>query len=392
MINILSKIFAINCIQVIGVFQDATNERYALLTFKKEKGKLNILENKSFPTQELLFENINTKLPVILSVDGKGVLNKKIDVTNEADIAWKKNIDFNTIYHTSYHVKNNTFMSFCRKNVIDDWLIVFETKKIELIDIYVGSFLSVLLANNLNISKITSGNLAFELYQNELENFSKSEVDTTIDYTISDTIISSDALPLYGNALHYFIQNDTVSKSVLKNSSKEEVVYRKAFEFFGILMLVGFFVGLLISYFLIQYYSGKNAELNIKNVYSNKAYQQIVTLEKQKEDKEKIIKDSGFLSDKFLSFYTYEIIKSVPNSISLNELNLAPLLKEVKFNEKVEVTARIIIVKGLTVSEDDFNDWLRSVKSFDWISKFEIESLKKDKKNNTQFSLKISIK
>ena len=98
------------------------------------------------------------------------------------------------------------------------------------------------------------------------------------------------------------------------------------------------------------------------------------------------------LSDKFLSFYSYEIIKSIPNSISLAELNIAPLQKVVKHNERVEITPRTIIVKGLTVSEDDFNDWLRNIKSFDWISKFEIESLKKDKKNNTQFSLKIIIK
>ena len=34
----------------------------------------------------------------------------------------------------------------------------------------------------------------------------------------------------------------------------------------------------------------------------------------------------------------------------------------------------------------------RSLKSFEWIAKFELESLKKDKKNNTQFSLKIIIK
>lgn len=392
MINILSKIFAINCIQVIGVFHDTNEERYTLLTFKKEKNKLNILENKTFSTQELLFENINTKLPVILSIDGKGVLNKKIDIANEVDIAWKKNVDYKTIYHTSYQIKNNTFMSFCRKSVIDDWFAIFETKKIEVIDIYVGSFLSVLLANNLNESKIISGNLVLELEQNELVGFLKTEINSLTNYTVSNAIITSDALPLYGIALHYFTQSESISKSKLNSNSIEEVIYRKVFNFFGLLMLVGFFISLLISYFAIQYYSGKNAELNIKNVYSNKSYQKIVTLEKQKEDKEKIIKDSGFLSNKFLTFYSYEIIKSVPNSVSLNELNIAPLLKDVKSNEKVEVSAGIILVKGATINEEDFNDWLRTIKTFEWVEKFEIESLKKDKNNNTLFSLKISVK
>ena len=353
---------------------------------------MNIVENKTFTSKELLLENINLKLPVILSIDGKGVLNKRIDEKNEMDVSWKKNIDFNSIFYTSYTNKNYTFMSFCRKDVVEEWLAVFRASKVEVIDTYIGSFLAILLAENLNTNIITSGNLAFELENNDLLNFSKTEALTETSFTISENTISNFALPLYGVGLHYFIQNDTVDKTEWKENGIDEVVYRKVFSTAGLIMLIGFFATLLISYFSIQHYASKNAELSIQNVYSIKAYQQIVTLEKQKNDKEEIINDSGFLSDKFLSFYSYEIIKSIPNSISLAELNVAPLQKVVKHNEKVEITPRTILVKGLTVSEDDFNDWLRNIKSFDWISKFEIESLKKDKKNNTQFSLKIIIK
>ena len=392
MVNILSKIFKINSIQVIGVFQDTNYEKYTLLTFQKEKSKLNILENKSFTSKELLFENINLKLPVILCLDGKGVLNKRMDEKNEMDVSWKKNIDFNSIFHTSYTNKNYTFMSFCRKNVVEEWLSIFKANKVEVIDTYIGSFLAILLAENLNVNTIVSGNLSFELENKDLLSFSKTEALAEINYTISENIISNFTLPLYGIGLHYFIQNDTVDKTEWKENGIDEIVYRKVFSTAGLILLIGFLVTLLISYFSIQHYASKNAELNIQNVYSNKAYQQIVTLERQKKDKEEIINDSGFLSDKFLSFYSYEIIKSVPNSISLSELSIAPLQKVVKHNEKVEITPRTILVKGLTVSEDDFNDWLRNIKSFYWISKFEIESLKKDKKNNTQFSLKIIIK
>ena len=42
-------------------------------------------------------------------------------------------------------------------------------------------------------------------------------------------------------------------------------------------------------------------ELNLKNVYSNQSYQKIVNLEKQKENKINILKESGFLSSKFLT-------------------------------------------------------------------------------------------
>ena len=392
MLALLSKIFNINCIQVIGVFQDANNEVYSLLTFKKTKDKLDSIDSRSFNTIENLLEVIDTKLPVVLAIDGKGGLNKKVDQTNEVDLAWQKNIDFSTIYYTNYIFNNFTFMSFCRKNVVEEWLEKFENKKIQILSIYIGSFLSTLLVETINEERIVSGNLNLVLEQNKLVDFNKLETIPDKKYKVSENLVTNYTLPLYGIALHYFVKNESVTLSKRKTDSIDEIIYKKAFSFFGILMLVLFLVSLLLSYMGIQYYASKNAELNIQNVYFNKAYQQIISLEEQKKDKEKIIHDSGFLSDKFLSFYAYEIISSTPNTLSLDELNIAPLQKLVKHNEKVEITPGTLIVKGVTIDEEEFNSWLRDLKKMNWIAKFELESLKKDKKNNTQFSLKIRIK
>ena len=390
--TLLSKIFNINCIQVIGVFQDTNNEVYSLLTFKKTKDKLDCIDSRSFTNIENLLEVIDTKLPVVLAIDGKGVLNKKIDNTNEVDLAWQKNIDFSTIYYTNYFLNNFTYMCFCRKNIVEEWLQKFENKKIQILSTYIGSFLSVLLAETINEERIVSGNLNLVLEQNKLVDFTKLETIPDKKYKVSENLVTNFTLPLYGIALHYFVKNETVTLSEENTASIDEVIYKKAFSFFGIVMLLLFLIGLLLSYVGIQYYASKNAELNIQNVYSNKAYQQIISLEDQKKDKEKIIHDSGFLSDKFLSFYAYEIISSTPNTLSLDELNIAPLQKVVKHKEKVEITPGTLIVKGGTSDEEAFNSWLRDLKKMSWIAKFELESLKKDKKNNTQFSLKIRIK
>lgn len=390
--TLLSKIFNINCIQVIGVFQDTNNEVYSLLTFKKTKDKLDSIDSRSFTSIENLLEFIDTKLPVVLAIDGKGVLNKKVDNTNEVDLAWQKNIDFSTIYYTNYVLDNFIFMSFCRKNVVEEWHQKFENKKIQILSTYIGSFLSVLLAETINEERIISGNLNLVLEQNKLVDFIKLETIPDKKYKVSETLVTNYTLPLYGVALHYFVKNESVTLSEGNTNSIDEVIYKKAFSFFGILMLGSFLVSLLLSYIGIQFYASKNAELNIQNVYSNKAYHQIISLEEQKKDKEKIIHDSGFLSDKFLTFYAYEIISSTPNTLSLDELNIAPLQKVVKHNEKVEITPGTLIVKGKTINEEEFNSWLRNLKKMNWIAKFELESLRKDKKNNTQFSLKIRIK
>lgn len=392
MSKLLSKIFQNNTIQVIGIFKDSNEDRYDLLTVKKSKNKLDILVNKSFSNFELLQEKINLKIPTIINIDGKGVLNKKIDLKNESDVTWQKNLDLKSIYYTSYSNDEVIHMSFCRNNFIEEYTNVFNKKGIQIIDVYIGSFLSVLLEDSLNENKIISGNLNLDIENKKIISFSKLEINAEKKYAIGDDSYTNYSIPLFSIAINYFVDNESISKTQWINNNVEELVYRKTFNTFGIIILIGFFITLFISYFLIQFYSSKNAELNVQNVYSNKSYQQIVALEKQKQEKEKIIKESGFLSEKFLTYYSYQILNSIPNSISLSELNISPLTKEIKSNEKVEVISGTIIVSGQTINEEEFNRWLKELKTFDWIIKFEIERLNKDKKSNTKFELKITIK
>ncbi|MGK4568991.1 hypothetical protein [Flavobacterium sp. 3HN19-14] len=69
-----------------------------------------------------------------------------------------------------------------------------------------------------------------------------------------------------------------------------------------------------------------------------------------------------------------------------------PLTKEIKANEKVSFTARQIVLKGSTIDESIFNDWISTFKTLNWISNFEITTLKKDKKDISVFELKITLK
>jgi Tfp pilus assembly protein PilN len=390
--RLLSKIFSINEIQVVGVYQDTNIEKYTILSLKKDKNKLDILNSISVETKEDLISNIDIKKAVILVLDGKGILNKKIVFDNEDDLNWQKNIDYNSIYHTSYKTENDLFISFCRKNVLDEWVNFFQNNSIKILDFYLGNFVSSLVNDQFKEPILVSTNSELIFEENELIDYRKTNKIEDNNYFIENINLNSFSIPLYAVGIHFFVKDERISKSEYQTRTSEEALYKKAFNTFGLIMLVGFFVLLLISYFGIQHYTSKNAELNIKNVYSNKAYQQIVNLERQKQDKETIIKDVGLLSNKFLSFYSYELFQSIPNQILLTEIDIYPIEKEFKNNEKINITAGKIEVKGITVDENAFNQWLKDIKQFNWIKKFEIESLKKDKKNNTQFTIYIWLK
>ncbi|MDP5201881.1 hypothetical protein [Flavobacterium sp. DG2-3] len=393
MIATLSKFIKINDLNVVGVIKKEGYEIYNLLTVKKKANKISIVSKQTFETFDSLIKTADKKLPILLLIEGKGVLNKEINFENEADLNWQKNIDFNTIYYTDLKGKNSNFMSFCRKNIVEESISQFRKSGFEIIDVYIGSFLGALLNSTLKREVLYSTDLKLEFENDILSSFSKqNETPNAVNYQIGEETISNVFLPLYGSVIHFFVKPKEVSKTVNASLNNEELVYKKAFNFLGIGMLVAFLISLLISYFLIQYYGTKNSELNLQTVYSNQSYQLILDLEAQKEKKLNLLKESGVLSSKFFSFYSYEIMKTIPSAISLTELNIAPLKEEYKENKKALFESGSIIIKGETFQESSFNSWLENLKKMDWMQRFEIVSLKKDKKNKSIFEIKIILK
>ncbi|PAM93714.1 hypothetical protein B4N84_15675 [Flavobacterium sp. IR1] len=393
MISTLSKLIKINDIQVVGVIRKDDYEIYNLLTIKKKANRISIVSKQTFDSFESFVKNSDKKLPVLMVIEGKGVLNKEINFDNEADLNWQKNIDFNTIFYTDIKGVKSNFISFCRKNIVEENIIQFQKNGFQVIDVYIGSFLGALLNNTLKKDILFSNDLKLEFENEVLSGFSKqNESIGIINYQVGEDSFSNSFLPLYGSVIHFFVKPTEVSKTINPNLNNEELIYKKAFNVLGITMLAGFLFSLLLSYFLIQYYGTKNSELNLETVYSNQSYQLILDLEAQKEKKLNLLKESGVLSSKFFSFYSYEIIRTIPGNISLNELNISPLKGEYKENKKVLFDSGTILIKGETFNELSFNSWLENLKKMDWMQRFEIISLKKDKKNKSVFEIKITIK
>ena len=393
MISILTKIIKLNHLNVIGIVKKDNTEIFNVLTIKRVGEKIDVLAMLTFYTWNELIKDINPKLPILLVIDGKGTLQKEINMNNELDVNWYNNIDFKSIYHTSLKSSNSSFMSFCRKNIVDDILTKFQKKGFNVIDIYIGPFLAALLKNSIKSETIISSELQLVFENETLVDFTKYPGQIGIEkYKIGGQYISSSVLPLYGVLVHFFLQQKEVSKTKNSNINIEESIYKKTFNIFGIAILICFLVSLLTSYILIRHYSAKNAELSLKNIYSNQSYRLLLDLEKQKEKKQNILRKSGFLSSKFLSFYSYEIIRGIPNDINLNEININPLSNEIKTNQKMNLEINTILVKGDTFEESSFNNWIGQLKKMLWIKNFEIINLKKDKKNKSQFEVKITIK
>lgn len=390
--KILDKIIRFDHLSVIGVFRKEEGDLYYFLKTRKKKDKLEVEAVKTFSNIEDIKGEADIKVPLILLIDGKGILSKKIDAKNEMDLNWLKNLDYSTIHHTSFVNANFQFLSFGRKNVVEEEIEKFKSLGYQVADFYVGGIVAVLLNDSLQLGSLLSNDSVFKFEGNELEDIAKAMDKESKLYDIGTVQISNFHLPLYSAVIHFYFQQKTIIKSRSTGIDREEIVYKKAFNVFGLIILLGFFMALLASYFGIQYFMAENAKLNLENVYSNQSYQLIQKLEEQRKNKIRILKETGFASSKFLSFYVYEISRDIPPEIMLSALDVFPLLKEVKVTEKVALTSGTILLKGETRNELVFNSWLESLRRQKWISNFEILSFKKDKKNNSQFEIKIVVK
>jgi len=390
--NFLSKIIQFNHLNVVGIMRYDDKEVFHTITVVKNNSKINLTASNSYDSFEELNANFDHKKPIILVIDGKGILTKKIDLTNTSDADWIKNLDVNNIHFNKYTDSNSIeFISFCRKSIIQELVERFKKNNFQSIDSCIGNLSSIILAPTIKANSIRSNNSIVTLKDNVVIEISKSEEEKPINYTLDNLVLSNFHLPLYGAAINFYNNNKNKVTSTNEEISTEEFLYKLAFEKGAKIMLFSFFIALLASYTAIQYFSAKNAELNIQNIYSNQTFEWRNKLEKQKENKLNIINQTGIASSKYSAFYTYEIAKSVPSEINLNFLDIFPIEKEIKASEKVQLGLKIITIKGFTLNEPILNSWIEALKNFKWCNKLEIIAIKKDKNNTTFFELQINI-
>lgn len=388
----LNKFIKLNVLNLVGIYRSDEGDGFSLLKIKKKKDRLDIVESLMFSDLQSLLLKIDKSIPVIMLVDGKGILNKKIDLKIEADTQWLKNLDYTSIHYTSYKTEETDFFSFCRRNIVLEYLEVFETAELRILDFYVGALTAVLMkdaiAKNSYYANLTQLHFAGDTLM-DITKLDKTDIQE--QYKIGEKDISNYHISLYGAAINFYIAHSAISKSSIEKISPDEILYKKAFEKLGVIMLAGFFILLLASYGFTQYLIKSNATLTIENSYTNKSYGLIKDLETKRTNKLQILKETGFSSGRFISYYCCEIAKSVPQEISLSVLDVYPVKAQIKKTEKIAASYRTIVINGQTGNKLVFNTWIDYLRQQKWIRTLEIVSIKRDKKDITYFELKIAI-
>lgn len=392
--SIVKKIFFPNKFQIIGVSIQETSTSYELLKLKRNGTQISVLEQKSFTYLEHLLENVNKNLAVILTIDGKGVLNKKIDLENEQDLQWYKNFDSKKLDFFQFKYGSDVFLSITKNETVLKYLEPFKLNNFKVIDVFVGSLTVIPVQAILNNTfEICTTLYSFKFIDNKLHSISRNDSNNLVDYPIENEKLNSSSIALFGAFLIHWLKQEEIERTqFIEEKELNEVYYENAFNKTGIVILIFFLFTLFVSYLGVLYYSNKNADLNYQCQYSKETISKLESIEKNKKQKLEILNETGLVSSKYLTNYSFDILNSVPNSIQIIELNINPAEKEIKEAKKILFENKKIKLKGIAKEEFLFNQWVTSIKQLNWIKKTEILSIKRNKQGQLEFEIKINIK
>lgn len=390
--------------QVVGlscVINADNNHEFISVVLIRRKGLLEIESIKSFSCDfEKLYEHIPTELPVMLSLDGKGILHKKVTVEKHEDILKQimpgsNKDDF--MIDVCEGMGKDLFVSLARHDYLNS---IFKK-------LIPGLFVIDLTINPLHVKNlsgifnelplsITSG--YYEIQTNEsgfIKEYRKRESydQEEVSYRFDDYEIGSGSLLSFYNALKFFIGNKNDQLPAEIESQRSEFQSWRLFIFAGISALVIIFIILILNFAIFFRLSERKAQLD-QTLMDNKGIVEIIdSLKKEVTWKEKFLGKSGFNQNRWFSYMADDLGASVPINITLKKIEIHPVDAKITMSKEIGFRYDILRISGVAGTSNLLNQWIIKLRELRWISDVVVENfLQMDNTAAGNFIIEIKIK
>ncbi len=381
-----------------------------VVVLKKNKSAL-ILEKQAeaIANPEELTKIIDLTNPIVLLLNGKGIIHRKITVS-ETDILTSilnkvlpnANMEEFIIQRT---LLGNTqeFISIIRTTAINE--VMDMLKKLNVVNIgecILGPFVVNNVILLMDEKMVANNQLHFDKYQLQLKDARITDVSIVDASNTDDRIviggehITSKLLLPFAAAVSYFVENSGgVINSSIINVVKSEHQQKRKFELVGWSVLLISFVILLINYFTFNYYWGKSQEINTLFTLNQSALQHYETLKTEFDNKKQFLEQNGLLENSRTSFYMDELAASLPESIQWLDANVCPVKKKQNSenDEGFYFENKTINITGKCNRSADLNDWIKQIKKNVWVNSTSLLDYKQDNANEDgSFLIRIEFK
>lgn len=354
------------------------------------------LEKTSFTE---ISEANKKKYPVYLSIDGKGIIHKKITVNEHSkdqellhQILPNAAIKDFYMQRTSISETEN-WVSVIRKELLDEVVEQIETLGLFCVQVSLGPFVIERILPLLKTSELVTNSHHLKIQQDRITNLLIPE-SSNYQYNLGGENIEKQYIVAFANAFSHFIStsNFSIHHPKIKHL-REEFYYKNKYTVIGFSMLVLFLVLTISNMLLYNSFQNTNNVLQFQLNSKQKYIGELNQLKEEVKLKEEFVQHSGLTQSSKMSYYADQIALGLPESIQLNELFINPLMKRIRKAEDINYQFNKISISGTVNKSIELNNWVKQLKNYDWISEVAIVSFLQDNlKISGDFEIEVSIK
>ncbi|WP_353780257.1 hypothetical protein [Winogradskyella sp. 3972H.M.0a.05] len=375
----------------IGIYIHDFGEKLQLLEISIKNDDVNIEDRFETESLDELLGHAKKEYPILLHISGSGILSKRLDSNTSYRNEILFNADVEDFHFFEYKQEDDVYISVIRKELLSSYIEKINDKDKFVVDVSIGPFvlktINTIFPDTM-VVKTPFYELSFK--GNLIDSFNQHS-NSSVNTVINDEQFNEQELPLFASFLEYKFDSNLLDfDTTFLNKNKEEQKFKNWFKSLGAGMLFFYLASLFVGHFVLDSYTKKLAEKESQYAVSQQTLATLSAMRAEKELKEKILFTSGLNNTDYVAKFVLDICNSIPNAIELNTLEVFPLIRKARDNEKLNLDIDHILIEGESDNDTDFNIWLTELKHLEWIKKVELDYHQELKSDNL-FSLKLSI-
>jgi Tfp pilus assembly protein PilN len=373
----------------VAITDHATNYYYTHC--KKTKNKIDIVSgNQSINEWQIPEKLIKSKVPIILILNGKGVILKKVPAKGDEELNLHIANNLPGISETDFYVQyfhqseTEGFYAFARKQFVQDFIGDLNRLGVNLASVILGAAsVKGMSAFWTNLNLISTALYKIEITNNSIDSILPHSGHETEEIKVGGLTINQNHVLGFANAIQYFLQNnapESPNKTLQKITSSH--FEKNKFQFL-LLAVVGicFFMAVL-NLIVFTSLNKSNNEVDKELVVYQGKYEKINKLLADYQSKKDLIEEAGILGESRLSEFADKLAVTMPNEVQLTNLYFNPKnTKEDNKDSLVTFFAKEIIIKGNCNQSLVINEWVNILKLQKFIKEVNLEKFNYNKDN-----------
>ncbi|PQV47443.1 hypothetical protein CLV33_107232 [Jejuia pallidilutea] len=367
-------------------------------TLRKTKKQLSIENTFEVDSPKKLAQKLPKKnLSIFLVINDNNILTKKIEDTqpNLENLVYNAfpNLNIKDFYYEIVSQDNMHFVSICRKVHLETLIAAYKEAGVSIINISLGQNIITNSLSFISSESIFTSNALVVLKNKSLVSIEKKEIETPINYDVNGLKTTNNYVLSLSGALETVIHNykSYSSFNSINESLKNEYSQSRFFQQFIKAGLVFTLSVLLINFFVFNHYFNHVNTLQQTSQVNQNSKAQLLTLNETVNKSQKMVDDMLKSSVSNSSFFINVIVGSLPESVSLSELNYQPISKRIKEGQSILQDTNVILLSGSSNSSEVFSKWITRVEAIGWVNNVEILNYEDTSKSISNFSLKLNI-